>query len=318
MKTKVLLATALVFLMVACKSNEPKEQAKGMAKCSVSSISVKENVSFANYLENVKNNEEAVVYYSFVDYPSGSCSRRTCKRNADPNTIMLSDKIGVHIQDSFRMDDKNGENVCHIRRSAYVVSNEGMGSPRKAMRNDPGTGNEEIVLDFNITTDPVDSIHFIRPYSDDCNPIPLCYYHSMLVEWNADNTNPTKVIVIAEWNGIMKNGTFVDTTVINHTIVDDIGTCVLNDDIFLGMPDEAFVNLWLIRANVVEVLYDGPITLEDAEMLIAGNPESFYTFIHDNPEFLYDLQSTTLAYGAVAHLPIYLIRNTTSPVHPFP
>lgn len=313
MKKKILFAVALAFLMLACQTNDPQnEQRNEMVKSSSPNIGVKENIPLLQFLEKIKNGEEAFVQLSFVDYPSFLESLHTYKCNADPNTIMLSENIGVCIQDSFATESLEGNNICHIRRKANMVYRDEVEAPYKAKRNDPNIGNEDIIFDAWFTMYPPEPLHFIRPYADECNPIPMCYYHQMDVAWNVDLFNPDKVVIIAEWNGVMMDGTSIDTTVIHHIVADDIGVCTLGDIMFSGVPDEALVNLWIIRANTVEVYYDGPITLEQVETDV--NPEDLRTFFHNNPEFLYGLQSTILVNGAVAHLPIYLIRNTVNPV----
>lgn len=315
MKKKMLFAMSLVFLMVACQTNIPKDKtSQEVAKSSSPNIEVKEHLPLAEFLQRTQNGEETFVQYSYVGNLSSTYTDHICKWNTAPNTMMLSENVGVRIQDEFVTENVQGKNICHIRRNAYVVSSEqGEDSTNNAKKIQTRT-QEEPTLEIDIETSPVDPIYILNPYSTDCNPIPMCYYHAMDVEWNADLTNPTQVIIITEWNGLKMDGSSIDTTVIHHTITSDDGLCTLNDNMYADMPDEALVNIWLIRANVVTVYYDGPISINDVREIIHNDPTKLDKFFYRNPEFLYSLETTMLVYGAVTHLPIYLIRNTQNPI----
>ena len=74
------------------------------------------------------------------------------------------------------------------------------------------------------------------------------------------------------------------------------------------MPDEALVNLWLIRANVVTVEEIGAGYINDIIQWGMEDPDLVAELLEDEPELLTDLQTMTVATGAVALLSFYLIR----------
>ena len=105
------------------------------------------------------------------------------------------------------------------------------------------------------------------------------------------------------------DGVHVDTTVVHSAMFDDTGTAMLPNSIFDGMPDEALVNIWLIRGRIVTVSYDDTdLTFEDMRTILEDNPTAFDVFITDHPELLMSFQAVSFATGAIALQPIYLIR----------
>ena len=97
-------------------------------------------------------------------------------------------------------------------------------------------------------------------------------------------------------------------TTIGIDIVEDNGVTILDNGLFEGMPDEALVNLWLLRANVADLSDIEGGTLEDLIELANDDPYIMETLLEENPEYLLALQAMTLGCGAVAMLPFYLIR----------
>jgi hypothetical protein len=96
---------------------------------------------------------------------------------------------------------------------------------------------------------------------------------------------------------------------------DDDGIVTLDDNLFNGMPDGALVNIWLVRENIVTVYHDWtPITPGTILEEIENNPETFYQLIHDDPTLLHQFYTTEYMFGAIAHLPIFLIRNSKEPI----
>lgn len=57
-----------------------------------------------------------------------------------------------------------------------------------------------------------------------------------------------------------------------------------------------------IEITLMEVIQMNPLPGDD--------PTELTKLLQNNPEYLYTLQSTSIVYGAIAHLPIYLIRQT--------
>ena len=74
------------------------------------------------------------------------------------------------------------------------------------------------------------------------------------------------------------------------------------------MPDEALVNLWLLRANIVTVEEIGVGYIDDVIQWGMEDPDLVAELLEDEPELLTDLQTMTVATGAVALLSFYLIR----------
>lgn len=137
----------------------------------------------------------------------------------------------------------------------------------------------------------------------------MCYYEDMQIEWNADISNTNGIVIVAEWNGITMSGQTGHSAVANLDIVDDTGVAILNNALFTDMPDEALINLWLLRANIIEINYNGDMTLTDFIEMTGNDPTIIETYLEDNPEFLTSLQTMTVGTGAIAVLPMYLIRN---------
>ena len=80
----------------------------------------------------------------------------------------------------------------------------------------------------------------------------------------------------------------------------------MDNAIFEGMPDEALVNLWLLRANIVTVEEIGVGYIDDVIQWGMEDPDLVAELLEDEPELLTDLQTMTVATGAVALLSFYL------------
>ena len=307
MKTKILFATMLAVIMISCNNTDtPTTESSQENNVISSGLKVKEHTPVAEW---IRSGNEAIVKYSFVDYPSGQCNSTISRYNTDPNTIMLNDKIGIRIQDSCRIESTEGGNICYLTRRYGVVCNDGDNDIKFMSQSQQRSGGDTLSCIFN-TTD-VDPIYIYKPLSTSCNPIPMCYYHFMDIEWNPDTHNPTQMMIITEWNGLQMNGISIDTTIIHHMEVDDNGLSTLDDNLFLGMPDEALVNIWLVRENIVTIYMDDDIVPWNDVLKKAEEDTTELTkLLQNNPEYLYTLQSTSIVYGAIAHLPIYLIRQT--------
>ena len=132
----------------------------------------------------------------------------------------------------------------------------------------------------------------------------------MEIEWNPDYSNTNGVLIIIEWNGItLTDNLSSNGTTIGIDIVEDTGVTTLNNDLFDNIPDEALVNLWLLRANVVDISHVGDGTIENLISLANEDPDMLQMLLDENPEYMLALQDITVGCGAVAMLPFYLIRN---------
>ena len=312
MKTKNILAILLAIVFVSCQTNNPVNTQTQENKTNVSGLVVKEHVPVREWLSN---KEESVIYYSFVDYPSGMCTKGVYNQFPEANTIMLNNRIGIRLQDSCVVDNSQRENICHIARKWQVIDKEQEDTSYTQNQKMPERVQRSPVFSFDFTTSAVEPINILRPLPTDCNPIPMCYYHAMDIEWNPDPHNPTQIMIITEWNGLNMNGISIDTTIINHRETDDDGIVTLDDHIFDGMPDGALVNIWLVRGNIVIIYHEGhPITPGDLLGEIEHDPTELTTLLHENPEVSYQLHSVHLMFGAIAHLPIFLIRKPNEPI----
>lgn len=302
MKYKLFLPFFLMGL-VACNSKDIKDQSNEIQKPKYNIVTLKNSP----YVDFYFGGKEAILQYDFIEYPYKSRSPlRVKERNVRDNTIMLNDDVGVRLHDSYTIENDGRTAHFHILRDASIVfpkeSQDPLRVARRATTYEP--------YSYSIYVQMVDSIHIIRPSTDECHCIPMCYYENMEIEWNPDYNNTNGVLIITEWNGVTLTGTPNSAgTIIGIDFVDDTGVTTLNNDLFDGMPDEALVNLWLLRANVVDLSHVGDGTIEDLIAMANEDPLLVETLLEENPEFLLLLQEMTLGCGAVAMLPFYLIRN---------
>ena len=312
MKTRILSTIFMVFLLAACHTNDINDVSMDNSTIeNLSGIKISEHTPVVDW---IRNGDESIIHYSFVDYPSGNCSNAVYRYNTDMNTYVLNDKIGICMQDSCVIENNHGKNLCKITRRYNIVNlkqEEASANDKKS----PNRMQNSNLFSFSFVTSSVDPITIISPYSTNCNPIPMCYYHMMDVQWNADTQNATQMLIVTEWNGLNMDGTSIDTTIIHHMEVPDNGLATLDDHLFDYMPDGALVNIWLVRENIVTVYYDEiPMTWQELIDMTEDDPTEMTNLMHDHPEYTYDFQNTTIVYGAIAHLPIFLIRNTKADI----
>ena len=308
MKAKISIALLLSVFFWACNTNTPQSPDKPEEPSQ--NVQVEKCTSYMQWL--LEDNEK-IIQYSFCNGNSkDNPVFITVEKNMGDNTITLSDDIGLRFHDSYSVENKDNATVFHLNRKAFALKDTSSVSV-KVQEHTRNLAPPLILgeTSFDITLQTATPIYFIRPYSTDCNPIPLCYYDHMEIEWNPDNQNSTGVIAIAEWNGVLLNGFYGDTTVMHSYEMNDTGVGTLPNSIFNGMPDQALVNLWLIRANIITVTHEGhPVTVSNILQEINYNRDDFYRFITDHPEYIYYISHEfALASGAITLMPIYLIRN---------
>lgn len=301
MNAKLLLIIPLISL-VACNSKELKEHTEEQ-KTTYNIVTTKHSP----YLNVYLGNTETILQYNFVEYPYKKRGPlRVKERNMGDNTIMLNEEVGVRIHDSYTIDNDGKTAHFQIIRDASVVYPKAKELPKREQRRmmtyEP--------YSYSIDVQMVDSIHIIRPSTDECHCIPMCYYDQMEIEWNPDYNNTNGVLIIAEWNGVLMNGPTMNSgNTIGIDLVEDNGVAILNNSLFNGMPDEALVNLWLLRANVADISHVGDGTLENLIEKANEDPELLESLMEENPEYMFALQTMIVGCGAVAVLPFYLIRN---------
>lgn len=155
----------------------------------------------------------------------------------------------------------------------------------------------------------INPIEFIRPYSTNCNSIPCCYVKDMEIAWNPDYDNRNGVVILVEWQGSTVSEPTRDIHIVTGDIVADNGQVVLRDELFNDIPNEAIVNLWIMRANMGEVIaresrdetYQRLLRLLTSYELGESQREEILSIINEEP-----LPITTN--GSVALLPIILMR----------
>lgn len=293
-------------ILIACTSeNEP--ETNGSKQSRKLSLKTEQNIK---YLEWLKGDYETVLSYSFLDEGSmeeaivGMVSRYT-----GVNTIQLNENISIRYCDTCQVETNKENTIFHFTREVTDIfqkeNRKRLLSPRDVCDDVPISS-----LSFDITLRTASPIYFIRPRATRCNSIPLCYYEDMEVEWNPDPENRTGVVVIAEWNGISMDGSSTGETIAHSVEVDDTGCTTLPNEIFEGMPDEALVNLWLVRANIEIVESGQTLTLPDIISVANEDPDGFMEFMYANPTTIIALhEELSLATGAISIMPIYLIRN---------
>ena len=265
-------------------------------------ILYKGNSAYMNYFLG-KN--EAFIQYSFSQAPYNEAPKMvTRERFSGPNTFSINDSTSLRLEDICRIENHEKTTTFHFTRDAQKISKSTFPKPHKVIAREEEREQltqNTLVIDI-CTTEP---ISFIRPWIDDCNCIPMCYFDGMEIEWNQDPSNTNGIVIVAEWFGITMQGQVDTISVIGIDLVDDTGGTTLNSEIFDNMPDEALVNLWLIRGNLVSIGEDGNVSLSE----FAENSEGWSEYLEDNPEFLFQLHTTMFATGAVTMMPMYLIRN---------
>ena len=296
----------LATMFISCKTNDPNDFSSKDKIIDESGVMMRENTPIFDW---IKDDGASIIHFSFVDYPSGECSYSTLNRNMNPITIMLNDNVGITIHDSCILGNPDDNKIAfHMTRRCQVIEKDDQDAHiRPLLSPSP----HRAPFTFNFAHSAVDPITILAPLPTDCNPIPMCYYHSMDIRWNADTHNPTEMMIITEWNGLNMDGSSVDTTIIHHMETRDDGCVTLDDNIFNGMPDGALVNIWLIRENIITIVYENTITTwEGLGEMAEHDPTMLTTLIHDHPEYTYEYHHVYAVYGAIAHLPIFLIRKT--------
>lgn len=284
MKTKLFLIFLLAVFCAACKDSKNTEVIGEGANAPKYNVICKKT---SPYIDWYIKNPESIIQYSYAKSPL-----QVFERNTQDNTLMLNDKVGIRIHDSYTISNNDQTTTFSFTREASVLES-----------------NSSATNLTIIETQTAEPIEFIQPNTDGCNCIPLCYYEDMQIEWNPDPNNTNGIVVVAEWNGITMNGQTGQSSIANIDIVDDTGVAVLNNDLFEGIPDEALINLWLLRANIVEIDYSGDMSLLALLEMTNSEQDLIQTYLEENPEFLSSLQTTIVGTGAIAVLPMYLIRN---------
>ena len=244
----------------------------------------------------------------FCDYIFTDCQRVTPKpqhlrfdMNTYPNTYHLGNphELKLTIEDSCRFEQSERQQVHYITRLIKAAS----GDSAKTNSTPP----VQRVVEYTIHPHQSQPITIIRPYVTECDPIPLCYYHDLEVEWNEDVFNNSGVGIIIEWNGKKMLDPYDNVRVVGIDFVDDLGSVVLDDAIFDNIPDGALVYMWLFRFDVATI--EGENNVEYSLRDILGDEDLLEELLEADPEFTFQLRNIFVLNGSVAMLPFFLIRN---------
>ena len=246
----------------------------------------------------------------FCDYTFTDCQQIAPKpkvlrlnRNNASNTYHLDTphKLKLTIEDTCRVEESEKQIIHHVTR----LTNTAWGDSLKNASN-PSVRR---VLEFTYNSHLSEPISIIRPYATPCDPIPLCYYHNLEIEWNEDVYNTSGVGIIIEWNGVKMLEPAVNNRVVGIDFVDDLGRMELNDAIFDDIPHGALVYMWLFRFDVatIEMEDNTEYTLRD----VLRDEDLLEELIEADPEFTLQLRNIFALNGSVAMLPFFLIRNLT-------
>ena len=303
MKTRLFILLSVIGL-VACSQNEPKNGSSSEQHESKFNIIYKGK---SPYIDWYFSGKESFISNILRMYPTDTIGRQYDRvLRAEDNTITLKDSTKLQIHDDYKLTNDGQTTELQLTRS-WNMTNEEQNTPRY-IRNEALSSIMYHTSSFTYTIQSAIPISIIRPTIDNCDPIPLCYYDNFIVEWNGDLNNPNGMVIIAEWNGTTISQPPYDISVANVDIVDDNGLAVLNTELFKDMPNEALVNLWLIRGNLIDI-EDGNISLTD---ILNYYPEELENLLTENPELILQLHPFMFGSGAITNFSFFLIRNLSS------
>lgn len=284
MKTKFFLLVMMAAALVACQHEDVKPN-------SGENHSDKYAILYngqSPYLDWYFGNKETFVSYIYRDYPTDTIGKlREKVARTEDNTIHLNADVDIRLHDVYSIHREHDSTYLVLTRSAWI--NQGTAI--------------QYADSFSVST--MSPIDLIRPHIDSCTYLPMCYYDNFVVEWNADQDNQNGVVIIAEWNGCTMHQPAESLSWANVDIVKDDGLAVLNTDLFEKMPNQALVNLWLIRGNLTTLGDKSASTLATLQEL---SEVDLSETLHAHPELLIDLQPFMLGSGAVTTFSFFLIK----------
>lgn len=283
MKAKTLLLLLSVVL-VACHKEEVDSNTSGDNSIKYKII-CKEH---SPYLDWYMSNGESFVSYVLRDYPVNEegIKYERVQGNED-NNINLNEKVVVQIHDDYTLDNDGKVTTLSLKREANINQSQ----------------NVEYESKFEIPS--ATPIELVRPKVDKSNPIPMCYFDNFEIEWNGDETNRNGVVIIAEWNGCTMHKPAEPLSYACVDIVDDKGVTTLKTELFEKMPNEALVNLWLIRGNLISIGHENTNGINE---ITKYSQDEIAELLSKNPELLLQMQPFMLGAGAVATFSFFLIK----------
>ena len=209
------------------------------------------------------------------------------ERNWSDNTYCdLLNKYNCTIHSEYKLEESGNRHLVGLQRS---VSRKAVGTA-----DDDDASSLSSMADVEIQTP--EPIYISSPMALECATLPYCYSQNLEVTWNADPNNQYGIIALAYWTGVVIGSPSGGTPVYHAALVPDDGDCVLYNELFDGMPNNAYVSLYLIRANIVQVKQDGSTAnIEDID---------WEQIVQENPELV--CQTTNIAIGSAAKLSFVL------------
>lgn len=297
---KILIFLLPILTLLACESKDSSEDAN-IQKSAISNILSKYN---SPYIDWYLSDKESFISYSCKNYPQDikDEERHSFTRGTEDNTITLKNGIKIRLHDEYSLKDDGGKTTLQLTRSGKI-QHEASNGPRRIKADNDNIG----PFTYYYSLNSIMPINITSPLADNYDPIPMCYYDNFILRWNGDPLNENGVVIITEWNGCTIYDSPEDNYVVHADIVPDVGQAVLSHSFFEDMPDEALVNLWIIRGNMLTLgeENEGEISLEEA---LQEPPEFFEELLSTNPNLLVQLQPFALGSGAVAGFSFFLIR----------
>lgn len=299
MKTKLFIVLSLIGL-VACSPNDPNKNGSNTQRDSKLNIIYKGESSYIDWYFSGKESFISSISRKYPEDTIGHQYDRVLR--AEDNAITLKDNSQLQIHDDYQLKNDGKSTELQLTRS-WRLTNEEQNSPLQ-IRSKAMSSGDYHTSSFTYSIQSATPISIIRPVIDNCDPLPLCYYDNFIIEWNGDANNQNGIVVITEWNGVTISQPPHDISVANVDIIEDNGLAVLNTDLFKDMPDEALVNLWLIRGNLIDI-DEGNLTLKD---LLNFYPQEIEELLTDNPELILQLQPFMFGSGAISSLSFFLVK----------
>ncbi len=285
MKTKHLLLVCMAAAFVACHNED-------ITLHSGENYSDKYAILYngqSPYLDWYLGNKETFVSYIYRDYPTDTIGKqRVSVARTENNTIHMNENVDIRLHDDYNLVREHDSTYLVLTRSAWI--NQGTAI--------------QYTDTFSVpTASPID---LISPQINTCTYLPLCYYDNFILEWSVEaEENPNGVVIIAEWNGCTMHNPAEPVEWANIDIVKDKGSAVLSTNLFEKMPNEALVNLWLIRGNLIT---EGEKSASTITTLQELSEVDMSETLHMHPECLMDLQPFMLGSGAVTTFSFFLIK----------
>lgn len=206
-------------------------------------------------------------------------------KNWDDNTYVgLLDKYNVNFHNEFDLKSYAQNRHIQLRRNTMVSIEE---------------ETSYTLSDVEVTiTNLVKPITIVRPYVEECGIVPNCYYDEMEIAWNGDINNSQGIVALIRWTGMMLDGEGTNDPIYNLCILEDTGVATLDNAMFDNIPDRAYVTMFLIRANILQV--------EDNDGIVDIPNYDWDAIIEAYPEV--GCHATNIAVGTAAKFSFILIR----------